>query len=236
MTGEAARGAPPLKRAVLAALVGLSLAYLLAPPAWMLISSFSPDRELMARPPHWIPHDPTHRATTGLSSRLRAPIASCWNGTRRCVRSRARSSTAWSMATGDHAICLTSVRSRPTACRGSSGGGRAGGCCWRLLATRMIPVISILIPIYLVLQVARHAQHALRPRHRVLGPAAALRDLDPRGVLPGVSGRSGGGGGDRRGEPPAAPSSASCCRCPELAVRRRGVRVHLGPGRTSSWG
>ena len=44
------------------ALWGLALIclfYLLAPPGWMLISSFSPATELHSRPPHWLPHQPT---------------------------------------------------------------------------------------------------------------------------------------------------------------------------------
>ena len=46
-------------RLALTALILLSLAYLLAPPTWMLISSISPDRELRDRPPHWVPRTPT---------------------------------------------------------------------------------------------------------------------------------------------------------------------------------
>ncbi len=50
---------PGAKRLALGALVALSLAYLLSPPVWMLVSSVSPDAELRRRPPRWLPLTPT---------------------------------------------------------------------------------------------------------------------------------------------------------------------------------
>lgn len=35
------------------------LAYILAPVAWLLSSSFQGEAEITSRPPHWIPHEPT---------------------------------------------------------------------------------------------------------------------------------------------------------------------------------
>jgi multiple sugar transport system permease protein len=35
------------------------LAYALAPVTWLVSSSFQSEREIVSRPPHWIPHDPT---------------------------------------------------------------------------------------------------------------------------------------------------------------------------------
>jgi multiple sugar transport system permease protein len=37
----------------------LFLAYVLAPVAWLVSSSFQTEREIVSRPPHWIPHQPT---------------------------------------------------------------------------------------------------------------------------------------------------------------------------------
>jgi multiple sugar transport system permease protein len=37
----------------------LLLAYILAPMAWLLSSSFQSEREIVSKPPHWIPHEPT---------------------------------------------------------------------------------------------------------------------------------------------------------------------------------
>lgn len=35
------------------------LAYVLAPVAWLVSSSFQPEAEITSKPPHWIPHHPT---------------------------------------------------------------------------------------------------------------------------------------------------------------------------------
>ena len=35
------------------------LGYVLAPIAWLLSSSFQSESEITAKPPHWIPHQPT---------------------------------------------------------------------------------------------------------------------------------------------------------------------------------
>jgi multiple sugar transport system permease protein len=37
----------------------LLLFYLLAPMAWLVSSSFQSEREIVSKPPHWIPHEPT---------------------------------------------------------------------------------------------------------------------------------------------------------------------------------
>jgi multiple sugar transport system permease protein len=44
---------------VLAVASMLFLAYVLAPVAWLLSSSFQSEHEIVSKPPHWIPHDPT---------------------------------------------------------------------------------------------------------------------------------------------------------------------------------
>jgi multiple sugar transport system permease protein len=37
------------------------LSYLLAPVAWLVSSSFQSEKEIVSKPPHWIPHEPTAR-------------------------------------------------------------------------------------------------------------------------------------------------------------------------------
>ena len=37
----------------------LLLVYILAPMAWLVSSSFQSEREIVSKPPHWIPHEPT---------------------------------------------------------------------------------------------------------------------------------------------------------------------------------
>ncbi|HEY5634179.1 MAG TPA: carbohydrate ABC transporter permease [Burkholderiaceae bacterium] len=47
------------RRAGLAIASVVFLAYILAPVAWMVSSSFQDDAEITSKPPHWIPHEPT---------------------------------------------------------------------------------------------------------------------------------------------------------------------------------
>jgi multiple sugar transport system permease protein len=44
---------------LLAVASALLLLYLLAPMAWLVSSSLQSEREIVSKPPHWIPHDPT---------------------------------------------------------------------------------------------------------------------------------------------------------------------------------
>jgi multiple sugar transport system permease protein len=44
---------------VLAVASILFLAYVLAPVAWLVSSSIQSEREIVSKPPHWIPHEPT---------------------------------------------------------------------------------------------------------------------------------------------------------------------------------
>src|SRR5437870_2510800 len=37
----------------------LFLGYILAPVTWLVSSSFQTEREIISKPPHWIPHEPT---------------------------------------------------------------------------------------------------------------------------------------------------------------------------------
>ena len=43
----------------LAAASTLLVVYLMAPIAWLVSSSFQSEHEIVSKPPHWIPHDPT---------------------------------------------------------------------------------------------------------------------------------------------------------------------------------
>jgi multiple sugar transport system permease protein len=44
----------------------LLLAYILAPMAWLVSSSVQSEREIVSRPPHWIPHEPTLQNFTAI--------------------------------------------------------------------------------------------------------------------------------------------------------------------------
>jgi multiple sugar transport system permease protein len=117
----------------------------------MLVSSVSPDRELMARPPHWLPEAPTtrhYRTLLGLPGSDREVLARTPQ-VRAFPRSLLNSAV---IATGTSALCLLfGAVSAYTLSRFVRPGLRR----WillGLLATRMVPVISILIPVYLGLQ------------------------------------------------------------------------------------
>jgi multiple sugar transport system permease protein len=142
---------PRVKVVALYLLMGLSLLYLLAPPTWMLISSISPDRELHERPPHWLPQAPTLEHYQTL---FQLPGAS------RTVLDQNPQIEAFPrsflnsviIATATAVICVGfGSISAYSLCRFVGRRSRK----WillGLLASRMIPVASILIPIYFALQ------------------------------------------------------------------------------------
>jgi multiple sugar transport system permease protein len=54
------RGFGSVARGVFLAVSSLVfLSYVLAPVAWLVSSSFQSEREIVSKPPHWIPHEPT---------------------------------------------------------------------------------------------------------------------------------------------------------------------------------
>jgi multiple sugar transport system permease protein len=142
---------PPGKRATLWALAVLSLFYLLAPPGWMLVSSFSPVVELYSRPPHWIPHRPTleHYATLFQTSGANAAALSQNPQVRAFPRSFANSLI---IALATTLICVSFGSVSAYTLSRFVRRERQKLILLGLLATRMIPVVSILIPIYFALQ------------------------------------------------------------------------------------
>ena len=139
------------RRTGLAVLVALSLVYLLAPPAWMVVSSVSPDRELMARPPHWIPAAPTaehYRTLFQLAGRNRQVLERNPQ-----VRAFPRSLlNSLLIASGTVILCLGFGSISAYSLSRFVGRRARRTLLLALLTTRMIPVVSILIPIYLGLQ------------------------------------------------------------------------------------
>ena len=139
------------KRTTLWALAALSLFYLLAPPGWMLVSSFSPVTELYSRPPHWIPHRPTleHYATLFQTAGANAAALSQNPQVRAFPRSFANSLI---IALATTVICVMFGSVSAYTLSRFVGRERQKLVLLGLLATRMIPVVSILIPIYFALQ------------------------------------------------------------------------------------
>ncbi len=146
-----ARAIAAVERVVITVLIVVCLIYLLGPVTWMAVSSLSPDRDLLSRPTHWIP---THATTIHYRTLLQLPGAD--PGTldrnpqvRAYVRSFFNSSiiafgtTLLCLGLGSvSAYCLTRFV-RPATRR---------PILFMLLATRMIPVIAVLIPVYIGLQ------------------------------------------------------------------------------------
>jgi len=139
------------KQIALAALMLLSLAYLLAPPTWMLISSFSPDPELRNRPPHWIPESPTiehyqtlfqlpgaNRAALDQNPQVRVLPRTFLNS---CI-----------LASGTVLICVFFGSISAYSLSRFINRRPQRWILLGLLATRMIPVIAVLIPIYIAFQ------------------------------------------------------------------------------------
>jgi ABC-type glycerol-3-phosphate transport system permease component len=151
MSRESRREMPAGKAAALLVLLALSLFYLLAPPVWMLISSLSSDLELHARPPHWIPTAPTlgHYATL-----LQLP------GADPAELARNPQITAFPRSFLNSFIIATSTVLIATIFGAVSAYSLARFVRPRirkwvllgLLASRMVPVAAIIIPIYFALQ------------------------------------------------------------------------------------
>jgi ABC-type glycerol-3-phosphate transport system permease component len=139
------------KSIALYACLALALFYLLAPPVWMVFSSFSPDAELYTRPPHWIPAHPTlqHYATL-----FQLPDASAVTISRNpWVHTFPRSFLNSVVIAGASALLCVGFGSvtayslsrfvRPRTQR---------RLLLALLASRMVPVVSVIIPIYVSIQ------------------------------------------------------------------------------------
>jgi multiple sugar transport system permease protein len=129
----------------------ISLFYLLAPPSWMLISSFSPAAELHARPPHWIPHRPTIEHYETLFQTQGANMRALQQNPQ--VRTFPRSFlNSFVIATGATLICVIFGAISAYSLSRFVKRDRQRWILLGLLATRMIPVVSVLIPIYFALQ------------------------------------------------------------------------------------
>jgi multiple sugar transport system permease protein len=140
-----------VQRLALGVLVASSLLYLLAPPAWMLISSFSPDQELRARPPHWIPAAPTLRNYETLFQVAGAdPRVLDRNPQIRAFPRSFLNSIV--IAVGTVGICLACGSVAAYALSRFVRPGARRWLLFALLASRMSPVISVMIPVYMLLQ------------------------------------------------------------------------------------
>jgi len=129
----------------------LSLFYLLAPPGWMLVSSFSPVAELYSRPPHWVPHRPTLEHYRTLFQTAGANVEALAQNPQ--VRAFPRSfANSLIIALATTLICVSFGSVSAYTLSRFVLGARQKRILLGLLATRMIPVVAVLIPIYIALQ------------------------------------------------------------------------------------
>lgn len=140
----------PVKTTVLALLVVLSLAYLLGPPAWVVRSSVAPDTELRRVPPRLVPNAPTSRHFRVI---LQLP------GYDEAALRENIHFKFYRRATGNSLVIATTTMLVATLLGSVVAysisrflGPRARW--WVLLGlliSRMLPVVAVLIPIYLIL-------------------------------------------------------------------------------------
>jgi multiple sugar transport system permease protein len=142
--------AQPLKTTVLGLLVCLSLAYLLGPPAWVVRSSFSPDAELRRVPPRLVPETPTLRHFWVILQLPGHDEAALRENIHFKFYRRATGNSLV-MATG--AMLVATLLGAVVAYSISRflGPRARWWVLLGLLVSRMLPVISVLIPIYLIL-------------------------------------------------------------------------------------
>lgn len=139
------------ERVVITVLIVVCVLYLSGPVIWMAVSSLSPDRDLLSRPTHWIP---THATTTHYRTLLQLPGADQATLERNpqvhaYVRSFLNSSI---IAFGTTLLCLALGSVSAYCLSRFVRLANRRSILFVLLATRMIPVIAILMPIYVGLQ------------------------------------------------------------------------------------
>lgn len=128
-------------------LVGLLVFAILAPFVWMIISSISLPSELASVPPHWIPLHPTFdrfkALILGAQSGLPVPIAAV-HFVRSLLNSLIISSATTLVCIFAGTLAAYAIVRLPIPGKGSFLFG--------MLAAQMLPVITVIIPLYLVMQ------------------------------------------------------------------------------------
>jgi multiple sugar transport system permease protein len=128
-------------------LVGVLIFVILAPFTWMIISSISLPSELASIPPHWIPLEPTiDRYKTlilGAQTGLSVPIPAM-----NFIHSLINSLIICSATT---IVCIIAGTCAAYSLVRLAVPGK-GGFLFSMLAAQMLPVITIIIPLYLVMK------------------------------------------------------------------------------------
>lgn len=149
------------RRFILAIASVLFLAYTLAPMAWLLSSSFQSEHEIVSKPPHWIPHDPTLQNFAAIFS------ARTENVTYETRRAADPSSGGFIPSTANHllpalgnsmivacsVVLLNLLIGVPAAYAMAKVRYRGRqGSIYAILATRVIPDIALVVPFFLFIR------------------------------------------------------------------------------------
>ncbi|MFM8876358.1 MAG: carbohydrate ABC transporter permease, partial [Anaerolineae bacterium] len=119
-----------------------------APFAWMILSSISPQTELSAVPPHWIPNEPTFERYRALFLGAQSNGAALPAGVDKFIRGFV-SSMVVSVATTVICVVTGSMAAYALARLPIPGKNKF---MVGILSSQMLPVIVIVIPLYLLMQ------------------------------------------------------------------------------------
>lgn len=136
-----------LEQAILYLLVLMVIVAVLAPFVWMFISSISPQTELSAKPPHWIPEQPTLARYRAIFLRT-TEIASLPAGVEKFVRGLLNSLLISSATT---LVCVIAGSMAAYALARMAVPGQKQ-FLFGTLGSQMLPVIVIIIPLNIMLQ------------------------------------------------------------------------------------
>ena len=138
-------------------LIGQAIIYILvlmlvfavvAPFAWMILSSISPQTELSAVPPHWTPNEPTLDRYRALFSGAAGAKASLPAGVEKFVRGFTNS---MGVSTATTVICVVAGSMAAYALARLPIPGKSKFMVG-ILGSQMLPIIVVVIPLYLLMQ------------------------------------------------------------------------------------
>ena len=139
----------------------LFLVYILAPVAWLVSSSIQTEREIVSRPPHWIPHAPTmqnfaaifaagERRVTYETRRVGDPAT---GGYIPSTAGNLLSGIANSLIVGCVVVILNLLIGAPAAYAMAKIRFRGRqASIYAILATRVIPDIALVVPFFLFIR------------------------------------------------------------------------------------
>jgi multiple sugar transport system permease protein len=139
----------------------LLVVYLMAPIAWLVSSSFQSEHEIVSKPPHWIPHDPT---VSNFAAIFTAPAQTVTYETRRAAdpatggfipstASHLLPSIGNSVIVACSVVLLNLLIGIPAAyalAKIRFRGRQAS--IYGILATRVIPDIALVVPFFLFIR------------------------------------------------------------------------------------